>query len=70
MSEEIKKPSLSEILNGIAQLIIQGIYPGTHAKLIVEAISVLEKLAESEAKSEETKTEEPALALVEEQVSE
>jgi hypothetical protein len=65
MSEEVKKPSLSEMLSSIAQLIMQGTYPATHARLIVEAISVLEKLAESEAKDEE-----PALAIVEEPVSE
>ena len=44
---------LSQVLDGIAQLLLIGIYPASHAKLIVEACTVLEALASAEKKREE-----------------
>jgi predicted urease superfamily metal-dependent hydrolase len=43
---------LSQVLDGIAQLLLIGIYPASHAKLIVEACTVLEALSKSEAERE------------------
>ena len=58
MAEDKK---LSQILDGVAQLILIGLYPASHAKLVVEAVTVLETLskieADREAASEETKLE-------------
>ncbi len=68
MSEEVKseeKKNLSEILDGIAQLILIGLYPASHAKLVVEAVTVLEALSKAELEKEE-----PKLELVEEPLSE
>lgn len=60
---------LSQILDGIAQLILIGLYPASHAKLVVEAVTVLETLskaeAEREALREEVLAEEPKLEVVE-----
>lgn len=49
MAEDKK---LSQILDGVAQLILIGLYPATHAKLVVEACTVLETLSKIEAKRE------------------
>ena len=43
---------LSQVLDGIAQLLLIGLYPASHAKLIVEACTVLEALSKSEAERE------------------
>jgi hypothetical protein len=45
--------SLSQVLEGISSLLLGGWYPANHAKLIVEACTVLEALASAEKKREE-----------------
>ena len=53
---EMKKPeekkSLSALLHGIAQVLLAGMYPGTHAKIVIESVDVLDKLASIEAARE------------------
>ena len=49
MAEDKK---LSQILDGVAQLILIGLYPANHAKLVVEACTVLETLSKIEAERE------------------
>jgi len=44
---------LSQVLEGISSLLLGGWYPANHAKLIVEACTVLEALANAEKKREE-----------------
>ena len=59
---------LSQVLDGIAQLLLIGLYPASHAKLIVEACTVLEALASAEKKREEeaaSVVEETKLEVVE-----
>jgi hypothetical protein len=58
---------LSQVLDGIAQLLLIGLYPASHAKLIVEACTVLEALSKSEAEREEAASvvEETKLEVVE-----
>ena len=43
---------LSQVLEGISSLLLGGWYPANHAKLIVEACTVLEALAKSEKERE------------------
>jgi len=68
MEQEIKKPKLSEMLRGIAQLILSGSYKATYATLIVQSISVLETIALAEEKKEADV--EPKLEVVPEVVEE
>ena len=63
MSED--KKQLSQILDGVAQLILLGLYPASHAKLVVEAVTVLETLSKAEAVREAAVVEEPKLEVVE-----
>ena len=53
---ELKKPEekkpLSALLHGIAQVLLAGTYPGTHAKIVIESVDVLDKLASIEAARE------------------
>ena len=58
---------LSQVLDGIAQLLLIGLYPASHAKLIVEACTVLEALSKSEAEREASApvVEETKLEVVE-----
>ena len=53
-----EKPSLAKVLEGISQLIMQGIYPATHAQLICEAVKVLDVLSKAEQSKETPKEEE------------
>jgi hypothetical protein len=55
---------LSQVLEGISSLLLGGWYPANHAKLIVEACTVLEALANAEKKREE-EAEETKLEVVE-----
>lgn len=43
---------VSDVLTGIAQLMLQGHFPGTHSKLVVAAINSLEFLANIERAKE------------------
>ena len=64
MSED--KKQLSQILDGVAHLILLGLYPASHAKLVVEAVTVLETLSKAEAVREAAViAEEPKLEVVE-----
>ena len=52
-----QKILLSKLLEGIVQLIFAGSFPGTHANMVCECVTVLTKLTESEkAKEAETET--------------
>ena len=48
----VEDKKLSQILDGVAQLILIGLYPASHAKLVVEAVTVLETLSKIEAERE------------------
>lgn len=50
------KIQLSKVLEGIIQLIFAGSFPGTHAAMLFEAVSILQKLADAE-KAKEAETE-------------
>jgi hypothetical protein len=56
---------VSDMLTGIAQLMLQGHFPGTHSKLVVAAISSLEFLANIERAKEgdPNNTEDPTEIL-------
>jgi hypothetical protein len=58
---------VSDLLTGIAQLMLQGHFPGTHSKLVVEAINSLEFLANIERSKEgdQNNTEDESLANAE-----
>lgn len=75
-NQEIKaRAKLSEVLSGIAQLILQGTFPATHAQILVESIGVLETLAQVERQREAEKAaleptpEEPKEETIEEKVN-
>lgn len=53
---------VSDLLTGIAQLMLQGHFPGTHSKLVVAAIDSLEMMANIERSKEgdPNNIEEPA----------
>lgn len=42
------KPKLSVTLRGVAQLLLAGSFPGTHAQLVVQSIGLMEVLASSQ----------------------
>jgi hypothetical protein len=70
--EETPKKKLSAVLRGISQLLLAGLYPGSHSQLIFESVGVLEVLASVEEKKEieaEPK-EEPKLEVVPDLVEE
>lgn len=66
MENEIKKPKLSEMLRGISQLILNGMFPATHATVIVQAVNALETLAAAEDAREKAQeeAEKPKLEVV------
>lgn len=55
--ETSAKPKLSVMLKGIAQLLMAGSFPGTHAQLVVQSIGLIEVLATAEEAKEEVKLE-------------
>lgn len=68
MSEENKTKTMAEVFRGIAQLIMQGQYPGTFAKLIFESVGILETMAiEDDKKREEAAEKEEVAEEVKEQ---
>ena len=67
MSDEQKTKTMAEVFRGIAQLIMQGTYPGTFAKLIYESVGILETMAiEDDKKREEKEAQEAAEEVAEE----
>lgn len=67
----VPRKKLSSILRSISQLLLAGLFPGSHSQLLFESVGVLEVLAAVEEKKEleaEPKVEEPeaepVLALV------
>lgn len=54
---------VSDMLTGIAQLMLQGHFPGTHSKLVVAAINSLEFLANIERSKEGDPNSEPSEAV-------
>lgn len=66
------KPKLSTLLFSISNLLMEGSYPGSHASLIVQAVGVLNVLAEAEEKKEleAEEAEKPKLEVAEEVVQE
>jgi hypothetical protein len=51
---------VSDMMTGIAQLMLQGSFPGTHSKLVVAAINSLEFLANIERSKEGDPNSEPS----------
>lgn len=49
---ETEKKALSALLHGIAQVLLAGTYPGTHAKIVIESVDILDKLSSIEAARE------------------
>jgi hypothetical protein len=75
--EEAPKKKLSAVLRGITQLLLAGLYPGSHSQLIFESVGILEVLASVEEKKEleaeakvEVPAEEPKLEVVPDLVEE